>query len=77
MDLLYKVELGIDRAAKDTHKRVLMLVRGKDSLSAAIKAEELTDAGLDDPVEYSHAMSCSQVTQSMPAATVFPLALAA
>ena len=76
MKLLYKIELGIDRAAKDTHRRVLMLIRGNDSLSAALEAEKLTDETLDDPCEYSHAMSCSQVTRSLPVMQL-PMSMAA
>ena len=72
---LYEVILGIDRAARDTKRRVRMQVRESDPLSAAIMAEQMTDATLRDPVEYSHAMRVSPVKRLAPAAV--PLAMAA
>ena len=73
---IYDIVLGIDRAAKDTGRRLTMRVRERDPLSAAIKAEELADATLHDPTEYTHAMSSSPVLRAVPAQER-PLALAA
>jgi len=71
---LYEVLLGIDRAARDTKRRVTMQVRESDPLSAAIMAEELADGALTDPVEYSHAMSVRPVRLSRPGVQALPLA---
>ena len=54
---LYEVLLGIDRAARDSGRRMTMTVCERDPLSAAITAEEVADGELDTPYEYSHAMS--------------------
>jgi len=60
----YEVLLGIDRAAADTGRRLTMLVRERDPLSAAIEAERLADRELNDPgVEYTHAMKVTPVIQ--------------
>lgn len=54
---LFDVLLGIDKAAKDTGRRIECRVLAADRYSAAIKAEEMADRTLKDPaVEYSHAM---------------------
>jgi hypothetical protein len=54
---LYDVLLGIDHAARDTHRRVRMRVLSQDRLSAAIEAEKLADRQVKEPgIEYSHAM---------------------
>ena len=76
---IYEVLLGIDCAARDTHRRITMQVREYDPLSAAIKAEELADEGLDNPgIEYTHAMRVRPILETMPIpATTMPLALAA
>jgi len=73
----YEVLLGIDRAAKDTKRRVTMQVREADPLSAAITAEELVDGTLMDPVEYSHAMAVRPVRRATPVGSALPLAMAA
>lgn len=70
----YEVLLGIDRAARDTKRRVTMQVRESDPLSAAIAAEDLVDGTLMDPVEYSHAMSVRPVRRPVPAVNALPLA---
>jgi len=73
---IYEVLLGVDHAARDTGRRITMKVRECDPLSAAIKAEELADATLRNPTEYTHAMSSTPVVQAVPAQEI-PLALAA
>lgn len=71
----YEVTLGVDRAARDTGRRMTIRVSGKDPVSAAIKAEAVADAGLRDPgVEYTHAMDVTPVIQPGP---VMALAMAA
>ena len=77
---IYEVILGIDRAARDTGRRLTLQVREcGDPLSAAIKAEELADKGLENPgIEYTHAMRVRPILETMPTpATTMPLALAA
>jgi hypothetical protein len=75
---IYEVLLGIDRAAKDTHRRVTLQVREADPLSAAIRAEALADSKLRDPVEYTHAMHVRPIMKTVPTpVAVMPLALAA
>lgn len=72
---IYEVVLGVDRAARDTKRRVTMQVRESDPLSAAIMAEQLADGMLMDPVEYTHAMSVRPVRRTRPsAAMALPLA---
>ncbi len=72
----YEVTLGVDRAARDTGRRITLRVTGKDALSAAIKAEQMADACLRDPaVEYTHAMGVTPVLDPTPA--VMALAVAA
>jgi hypothetical protein len=64
----YEVRLGVDRAARDTGRRITIRVAGDDPLAAAIKAESMADARLKDPgVEYTHAMSVIPVLQPVPA----------
>jgi hypothetical protein len=46
---LYEVVLGIDRAARDTGRRIVMEIFGADPLSAAESAEALGDSALEDP----------------------------
>ena len=70
MNLLYEIKLGIDRAARDTRKRVLLIVRGTDPISAAVRAEKIVDSALENPVEYSHAMSCTQIMRPVAAAAM-------
>jgi hypothetical protein len=75
---IYEVILGIDRAARDTGRRITMQVRERDPLSAAIMAEELADATLSNPVEYTHAFASVPVIETVPASeAAMPLALAA
>ncbi len=65
----YEVTLGVDRAAKDTGRRMTVRVNGIDAVSAAIKAEQVADACLKDPgVEYTHAMDVTPVIDPAPAA---------
>ena len=72
----YEVLLGVDRAARDTGRRITMHVRESDPLKAAIRAEQIADEGLPHPdVEYTHAMRVTPVQQSV--AAMMPLALAA
>ncbi len=71
----YEVLLGVDRAARDTGRRMTVRVEEQDAVSAAIKAERTADACLKDPgIEYTHAMRVMPVIQPAPAAA---LALAA
>ena len=78
MKFLYEVELGIDRAAQDTHKRIFMQVKESDPLSAAIEAEKLADKGLEDPaIMYTHAIHVSEVKRALPSVATMPLAMAA
>jgi hypothetical protein len=64
----YEVTLGVDRAARDTGRRLTVRVSGKDAVSAAIKAEQMADACLKDPgVEYTHAMAVMPVIDPAPA----------
>lgn len=68
---LYDVLLGIDRAARDTGRRIRLRVRESDPISAAIKAERRADATLEHPqVEYTHAMRVRAVRKPAPAAAV-------
>ena len=68
---LYEVLLGIDRAARDTGRRMTMRVRESDPLSAAISAEAAADRTLEDPVTmYTHAIRVRQLTRPVPAAAV-------
>jgi hypothetical protein len=76
---IYEVLLGVDRAARDTGRRVAMQVREADPLSAAIMAEELADKKLANPgIEYTHAMRVRPLMETTPVpAAAMPLALAA
>ncbi len=68
---MYEVVLGIDRAARDTGRRLRVRVLGRSALDAATKAEGLVDDGLDDPLsEYSHAMLVKPVAGLVPAAAL-------
>jgi hypothetical protein len=70
---LFEIMLGIDKAARDTGKRRTLRLLATDSLTAAIQAEAMIDATLNDPrTEYSHAMACRQING--PAAMVMALA---
>lgn len=73
---IYEVILGIDHAARDTGRRITMRLRGQDAISAAIEAEELADATLEDPTEYTHAMKASPILE-LAASQKLPLPLAA
>lgn len=66
----YEVMLGIDRAARDTSRRITLQVREQNRLSAAISAEERADALLDDPLEYTHAISVRALGGPPPAEAV-------
>ena len=77
---IYEVLLGVDRAARDTGRRLTLQVREcADPLSAAIRAEQLADKKLANPtVEYTHAMRVRPLMETTPApAAAMPLALAA
>jgi len=73
---IYDVVLGVDRAARDTGRRITMRVRERNPLAAAIAAEELVDSVLQDPVEYTHTMQATPATQTAMVQEV-PLALVA
>ena len=77
----YEVILGVDKAARDTGRRITMQVRESDPLKAALKAERMADRKLAHPdIEYTHAMDVRPVVQPVPAAAAavaLPLALAA
>lgn len=61
---LFEVRLGIDRAARDTGERRQVRLLATDPLSAAIAAEAMVDATLNDQrTQYSHAMSCRQLNR--------------
>lgn len=65
---LYTVKLGIDRGARDTHRRLTLNVLAGDRLSAAIAAERVGDGMVRDPsVEYTHALSVKPVRGTRPA----------
>ena len=65
---IYSVKLGIDRAAKDTRRRITLNVLAGDRLSAAIAAERVGDGMVRDPsVEYTHALSVKPVRGPRPA----------
>ena len=71
----YEVLLGVDRAARDTGRRITMQVRESDPLKAAIKAERIADKRLRHPdVEYTHAMHVMPVVKPVPAAMALPVA---
>jgi hypothetical protein len=75
---IYEVNLGVDRAGKDSGRRITMQVRERDPLSAAIIAEELADATLRNPVEYTHAFSSVPIMETVPVSMESsPLAMAA
>lgn len=72
---IYEVLLGIDRAAKDTHRRFTLKVPAEDRLSAAICAERIGDGMVRDPaVEYTHALSVRPLPGPKPAALVMAAA---
>lgn len=74
----YEVRLGVDRAARDTGRRITVMVSENDPVQAAIKAESMADACLKDPgVEYTHAMSVMPVIQPVPVAGAMALPVAA
>ena len=59
---IYDVLLGIDRAARDTRRRMTVRVMATDRLSAAIAAEQVGDLQVRDAsVEYTHAMQVRPV----------------
>ena len=64
----YEVILGVDKAARDTGRRITMQVRESDPLKAAIKAERMADKRLRHPdIEYTHAMTVKPVIKPVPA----------
>lgn len=68
---LYKVRLGVDRGARDTHQRLTLTVPALDRLSAAIAAERIADGMVRDPsVEYTHALSVKALPGPKPAASM-------
>ena len=74
----YEVLLGVDKAARDTGRRMRLVVKESGPLEAALKAERLADRKLAYPdIEYTHAMSVQPVIQPIPVATAMPLAVAA
>ena len=75
---IYEVLLGIDRAARDTGRRITLQVRERDAVSAALTAEKLADRDLEDPATmYTHAMRVRPVERPAAVAAAMPLALAA
>ena len=65
---IYAVRLGVDRGARDTHRRFTLNVPANDRLSAAIAAERIGDGMVRDPqVEYTHALSVTPVRGPKPA----------
>lgn len=70
----YTVILGIDKAGKDTGRRLTMRVcEQHDPLSAAITAERMADRDLEDPsTMYTHAMRVQPVSRPIPIATAIP-----
>jgi len=59
---LYEVLLGIDRAARDTRRRMKVRVLATDRLSAAIAAEKVGDLQVrESNAEYTHAMQVRPV----------------
>jgi len=74
---IYEVTLGVDRAAKDTRRRMTLKVPADDRLSAAIAAERIGDGMVRDPqIEYTHALSVKPMPGPKPA-TSMPIAVAA
>jgi len=68
---LFEVLLGVDRAARDTGRRIRITTFGEDRLSAALCAEETADAGLEDPaVMYTHAMRVTPLAREAAALAV-------
>ena len=74
---IYDVLLGIDRAARDTRRRMTVRVLASDRLSAAIAAEQLGDQQVQQDVEYTHAMQVRTITPPRRRAGVMPVPLAA
>ena len=67
----YEVLLGIDRAARETGRRMTLRVCESDPLQAAIAAERKADKRLAHPdVEYTHAMRVSPVVRPRPTAAL-------
>ncbi len=65
----YEVLLGVDRAARDTGRRITMRVRESDPLSAALRAEAKADKRLRHPeIEYTHAIRVTPVLRPVAAA---------
>jgi len=70
---IYDVLLGVDKAARDTGRRLKYRVLAKDRYNAAMAAEAMADRTLKDPgIEYCHAMKVTPVNQ--PAATALAMA---
>jgi len=64
---IFKVRLGVDHGAKDTHKRFTIKVPANDKLSAAIQAERIGDGMVQDPLtEYTHAVSVREMPGPKP-----------
>lgn len=71
--LRYDVVLGVDKAARDTGRRIEMRVTAADRFAAAMRAEAMGDMTLRDrPIEYTHAVRVTPVIEP----TITPLALA-
>jgi hypothetical protein len=64
---IYDVLLGIDRAARDTKRRLTIRVLAADRLSAAIAAEQVGDAQVREPAtEYCHAIRVNPLHPDRP-----------
>jgi hypothetical protein len=72
--MLFDCLCGIDRAARDTGRRVRVTVMGENRLDAGIRAERLIDQGLRNPVEYSHAMEVEPRVRPLDVVAALPIA---
>jgi hypothetical protein len=72
---LYDVLLGIDRAARDTHRRIHVHVLARDRLSAAIEAEKIGDSQVREPgVEHTWTVSVRKLKPRPAGVVRLPLA---
>jgi hypothetical protein len=69
----FKVLIGIDRAARDTGRRLIVRLYGRTPMEAALAAESKIDAWLADPLAYSHAIRV-RPTGRVPAVLSVPTA---